>query len=324
MRAALNGAFPWRGTEAGRAIEAVLAGRPPDQAPGEELRLLLDRASREAVAAQVAAGLDLVTDGLARAFDPAGYPLGALDGVRPGPWHDRFPGSGAAYRVPVVEREVAWKKPVLAEDYLFAAQGCPRTLKPVLTGPFTLAKIADDRAYHDPMSLAMALAIALNQELRALQAAGASFIQIDEPSCLDHKDEFPLFTRIWEVLGRGVTASLCLHLPGGDVEGIYPGITRMKRLACLSLDLVAGPRNLPLLATAPLPDGLLLGLGVIDGREAADDAPEAIVAPLRGAAGLPPHDRVLLGTASGLEGMPVDRAAARLRNLARAARSFAS
>src|SRR5213596_111119 len=67
-------------------------------------------------------------------------------------------------------------------------------------------------------------------------AGSSTWIQVDEPAILLEKDDFPTFTRLWEVLGRGVTLRLCLHLEGGDIEGIYPGIARLKRLACLSLD----------------------------------------------------------------------------------------
>jgi hypothetical protein len=51
------------------------------------------------------------------------------------------------------------------------------------------------------MALGMALATALNQELRALQAAGCSFVQVDEPDLLAHPEAFPIFTRIWRCSG---------------------------------------------------------------------------------------------------------------------------
>jgi 5-methyltetrahydropteroyltriglutamate--homocysteine methyltransferase len=304
MIATNNGSFPWT-----------------DGDPSEDLdSLRQDRFTREAIDAQVEAGLDLVTDGLVRRRDPVSYVTAHLAGITLGEAREGFPGSGAVYRVPVVEGEVAWTRPILSEDFLFASQGCARPLKPVLTGPYTLAQVAEDRVYGDRMALAMGLATALNQELRSLQAAGATFIQVDEPALLKAKDEFPLFTRIWEVFGRGVSATLCLHLEGGDPHGLYPGLARLKRLGCLSLDCVEGKTTLDVLASSPLPENLRLGLGVVDGRTGSIEDPEEIAARLRSVRGLPPDDRIFLGPASDLGRLTRGEASAKLRAVARAAR----
>lgn len=324
MIAANNGAFPWKGTPAAADLEAARARRGAGEAAPDEVRLLQDRLTREAIEAQIEAGLDLVTDGLVRHADPVSCVVTQIRGMTTGDLRDGFPGSAARYPVPVAEGEVAWKQPILSEDYLFGSRGISKPLKPVLVGPFTLGKVSIDRAYGDPMALAMGLATALNRELKALQAVGASVIQIDEPALLLHKDEFPIFTRLWEVLGRGVSATLCLHLEGGDAQGIYPGITRLKRLGCLSLDGVAGKANLALVRSAPFPEGLKLGLGIVDGGSEAVESVEEIKSRLGGADGLPPHDRVILGTASGLGHLSREAASGKLRNLARAARDLSS
>ncbi len=304
MIATNNGSFPWRAGAGSAVLEA-------------EQR---DRITQAVIEAQIRAGLDLVTDGLIRRRDPVSYVAAHLSGITLGEVRDRFPGSGSSYRVPIAEAEIGWTRPALSEDFMFAAHGCARPLKPVLTGPFTLACVAEDRVYGDRMALAMGLAAALNQELRALQAAGATFIQVDEPALLESKGEFPLFTRIWEVLGRGVSATLCLHLEGGGVEGLYPGLTRLKRLGCLSLDCRDGRANLDLLAASPVPEDLRLGLGVVDGGTDSIEDPEGIADTLRSLRGLPSPDRILLGTASDLGRLTPEVAEAKLISLARAAR----
>lgn len=322
MIATNNGPFPWRGGPAGRALEAALRG---GGAPApEEIRLLQDRVTREMTDAQVAAGLDLVTDGMVRWPDPTSLLVTHLGGLQAGPRRDGLPGGGGPYTVPVVTGDVSWAHPILTEDYLFAAQGCQRPVKPVLIGPYTLARLAEDPVYRDPMALAMSLATALNQELRSLQTAGASFVQIDEPAILLHPSEFPIFSRIWEVLGRGISAAMCLHLEGGDAAALYPGIARLKRLGCLSLDAVNGRNGLGAFGEARWPEGLRVGLGVVHGRDARVETPEEIEALVRSVPGLPPPERVLLGTASSLADLPADTAAAKLRALAEAARRLRS
>ena len=320
MIATNNGSYPLGGTEHGAELEAALARFGRGEIAADDLRLLQDRATRQALDEQARAGIDLPTDGLVRRLDPVRPLASGLGGMAVGETRQGFPGSGGRYSVPLVVSEVSWSGPILVEDFLFASRGTAGTVKPVLVGPFTLAHVAEDRAYGDRLALAMALASALNQELRALQGSGAAFIQIDEPALLARRDEFPIFTRVWEILGRGITATLSLHLEGAAIDGLLPGIARLKRLGCLSLDCVKGLASLDRLDAAALPDTLRVGLGVVDGRSAAIESAEAIVNLVRSATGLPPADRILLGTASDLGGLTSAAAAAKLEALARAVR----
>jgi 5-methyltetrahydropteroyltriglutamate--homocysteine methyltransferase len=318
VKAVSNGSFPPGGGTIGRELEEAARSRPAGSAPDAALRALQDRATREAIDLQVQAGLDIVSDGLLRHPDPIVAAAGGLGGIRFGEGRAPCPGRGVPCAVPVVEAEISWNGPLMTEDYLFAAQGAGRPVKPILVGPFTLAIAAEDHAYGDPMSTALGFAAALNRELRSLAGAGASIIQIDEPGLLAHKDQFPLFTRIWEVLGRGVGATLALHLDGGDLEGIYPGVTQLKRLGALGIDLIAGARTADLIAATPWPAGLTAVLGVVDGRSARVETAEEIRDRVRSLRGFPDGAAIDLGPAAGLGGLPAEVAFAKARNLAAA------
>ncbi|HZN02103.1 MAG TPA: hypothetical protein VFD06_00800, partial [Candidatus Polarisedimenticolia bacterium] len=264
MKVTNNGSFPWRGTPLGDALER-LRGVTGAERPDAAWREARDRVARQAVAAQAGAGCDLVTDGLARRDEPVAEVVARLEGCEAGPETTSSRPGGGRYRVPIVRGELSWKEPVLVEDYLFAATGSPVPVKVVLTGPFTIAHLAEDHAYGDPMALAMAMATAVNQELRALHGAGAAFIQVDEPGLLERPEAFPIFTRVWEVLGRGVGATLAIHLEGGSIAPISAGLGRLKRLGCLSVDCVSDPENLAAAAAAPLHEGAVLALGLVAG-----------------------------------------------------------
>ena len=325
MIAVATGSFPWSGTTVARALERAL--READGAApvgGEGLRALQDRATREVIEIQERAGLERITDGMVRWPDPISAVVAPMRGARAGPDRVPYPAGGVPCPRPVVEGELEWQGPIVTEDYLFAHQGARRPVSPILPGPFTLATLADDQVYGETMVLAMGFAAVLNQELRSLTLAGARAVQIDEPALLLRKEDFPTFTRIWEVLGRGVGASLGLHLEGGDLDGIYPGVARLKRLGWLGIDIVSGRATLDLLARSPWPEGPGLCLGVVDGRDPGIEPVEGIVAMIRGAAGLPPSDRLQLGAASGLGGLPSEAAEAKSGVLARAARILAS
>jgi methionine synthase II (cobalamin-independent) len=310
MKAMNGGAFPWRGTALEAEFEAARAQGNPAAA-----RAVRDRLARQAIGAQAAAGLDLFPDGLARRDESIAEVVSRLRNVETGPWREGA--RGARYRVPIVRGEVSWAEPILVEDYLFASSGAPAPIHVVLTGPFTIGQLAEDHAYGDPMSLAMALATALNQELRALQENGATFVQVDEPLLLEQPDAFPIFTRIWEVLGRGVRATLALHLEGGPLAPVAAGVGRLKRLGCLSVDCVSHKENLAAAAAAPLPETALLALGLA-GSSPVDA--KAIAERVRAAGTLPPEGRLVLTTASDLGGLAPGEASARLEALAAARR----
>jgi len=319
-----NGSFPWRGLPLGEAWrQAQEAPRDGADHPAR-LKEARDRVTRQAIEAQVAAGCDLPTDGRVGRDDPGASTIAALAGVEAGPERAGYPAGDRAYRVPVVRGEVAWKGALVAEDYLFAAPAAGRPVKPILTGPYTLAVIAEDHAYGDPMALATALAAAINQELRALQAAGASVIQVDEPAILGRPDDFPIFTRVWEVLGRGVQSPLVLHLEGGDIRGVWPGVLRLKRLGCLSVDCVTVPGNLDILQSETLPEGLALGLGLVGGQDDGLETAAAVAGRVRHAPALPPAARLVLGTGPDLGRLDTAAATAKLRALDGARRLIAA
>lgn len=321
MRVANNGSFPWRGTALGDELERLRGAAAPDR-PEAAWREARDRVARQAVAAQAEAGCDLVTDGLARRDEPVAEVVARLQGCEAGPEKPVGASGKGRYRVPIVHGEVAWKEPILVEDYLFAATGSAVPVKVVLTGPFTIAHLAEDHAYGEPMALAMALATALNQELRALHGAGAAFIQVDEPGLLERPDAFPLFTRVWEVLGRGIGATLAIHLEGGSIAPIATGLGRLKRLGCLSVDCVSHPENLAAAAAAPLHDGALLTLGLVGGDSGKPGPAEEAAERLKGSAGLPESGRLFVGTSSDLAGLSFEDAAERIRWLVDVRRRF--
>jgi 5-methyltetrahydropteroyltriglutamate--homocysteine methyltransferase len=321
MIATNNGSFPWRDSGVGRDLLEGRKRHADGALPPDELRALEDRVVRFVIEAQEEAGLDLIPDGPLRGEDPARHLALRLSGVTAGEPGEHFPTPGRPYTTPLVDGEVAWPGPLLVEDYLFARGGSGKAIKVVTTGPFTLAGIAVDRVYGDPNALAMSLAIAINRELRALSGAGADFIQIDEPAILGRPEAFPIFSRLWEVLGRGIAGTLCLHLAEGAIADLYSGLIGLKRLGCLSVDAIRTPGNLDVIRRNPPPGALRVGLGVIDPRGGGSTAAD-IVRLLDGCAGMPPRDRLLLGTASDLGALPAATAGGMLRELAEAVRSL--
>ena len=194
------------------AYTAYLKAAPAD------LQATLDRATREAVAEQVAAGIDVPSEGELRRDNYIHYHCRHLKGfdfenlvekaMRTGAW---------TARVPAVTGPIAAGAPFLVEDWRRAQAASERPVKITLPGPLTVADTVADRYYGDERQLGAAMAEALNVEVRALAAAGCRWIQIDEP----------LFARYPE-------KALAFGLDNLEraFEGTPPEVTRVVHMCC--------------------------------------------------------------------------------------------
>lgn len=183
----------------------------------------LDDAVDLALRDQEDAGVDIVSDGEMRRagfFTAAFY--GHLTGIRPLP-PQRLAGSAGhdqreSYEV--VETLASPNGLGLVAEYTYARQRTNLPLKVPCAGPFTLAgRLKPGPIYKDRMEIAHALSGIINQELKALVAAGADFIQLDEPSYAVHPDAPGDFVDLFNATVAGVDAKIGLHLCFGNFVG---------------------------------------------------------------------------------------------------------
>jgi 5-methyltetrahydropteroyltriglutamate--homocysteine methyltransferase len=146
-----------------------------------------DDAVRLAIAEQVNAGLDIITDGEQRRRHYIWGFLEALEGVDARQL-GRKQTRGARYTeelqdVARVVGEVRRNGPIFVEALQFAKAETDRQVKVTLPGPMTIADSVVDEYYGDSLpDLAMRFAEILNIEAKALADAGADIVQFDEPA----------------------------------------------------------------------------------------------------------------------------------------------
>jgi 5-methyltetrahydropteroyltriglutamate--homocysteine methyltransferase len=108
----------------------------------------------------------------------------------------------------------------LVDEYRYVRSRTTRSIKMPCAGAYTLAgRIKPGAVYRDRMEVARALAGIVNAELKALVAAGADFIQIDEPSYAVHPDAPREFVDLFNSTVAGVSAKIGLHLCFGNFAG---------------------------------------------------------------------------------------------------------
>ena len=148
-----------------------------------EAEALYRKATTEAVADQVACGIDIPTDGEQRRENYIHYHCRQLTGFDFKNLTELSVRDGA-YRaeLPTIRDKIEPRgEHFLDRDFKVAQAGTDRPIKITVPGPTTIMDTCANTYYDDPKTLAIDLAEALNFEIRALAAAGCKNIQIDEP-----------------------------------------------------------------------------------------------------------------------------------------------
>ncbi len=281
------------------------------------LREVEDEVTEEAIRDQVDAGIDLITDGQIRWEDGQTHFARRLHGFSINGLQ-RYFDTNVYFRQPVAEAEISWVESIVLEDFKFARAHSSKPVKPVVTGPFTLAKLSQNPHYASFRDLLLALARALNRELRELDAAGPEIIQVDEPALCQHKKDYPLFADAMRVLTAGIKTKKALCTYFGDVGGLYPQLLDLP-FDVIGLDFVAGYRNWEVVSQAPFTKEL--AFGILDARNTRLEPVDEVVTAIRRITEVVPPDRLQISPSAGLEFLPHGIAKRKLHLLADAART---
>lgn len=191
--------------------------RAPWRQEGKALREGQDDAVALWLADQDRIGLDIVTDGEQRRRH---YIWGFLEALGTIDFENQAPRASRGKRyadqtpVPRVLSELVWPGPVLVDALAFVKARTARAVKVTLPGPMTVAdSVVDVAGGRDDEAFAMAFAEILNREARALDAAGADVIQIDEPCFNVYTDEVARWgIAALERAFEGVRAKRAVHI----------------------------------------------------------------------------------------------------------------
>ena len=296
-------------------LRRALAAWERQEASSDALRAAEDALVRAALSDQIEAGLDLVTDGQIRWYDPISHLAGKLAGVEINGLLRLFD-TNFYFRQPVVRGAITRREGLILSEYEFARAHSSKPIKPVLTGPYTLARssILSNGVYRGAEALAEAYAQALAAEVEALARAGAEVIQIDEPAIVKNPADLPVLERALAALAaRMGSAKLALHLSFGDPQPLYDRLQRLP-VDILSLDLTYNPKLADHVAAAG--SDKPLGLGLVDARNTRLENAGALAKQVERLLSRVKADSCYLLPSCGLEYLPRDRARSKLKLLA--------
>ena len=267
------------------------------------------------------AGIDTITDGEMRRESYSNRFATALDGIDAE--HPATIATRSGDRVvPRVVGPVRWRGPVEVRDVEFLRAHTDRTIKITLPGPFTMAQQASNEAYDDFDELVMDFAGAVNAEARALQAAGANVIQLDEPWLRnDPESARRVAVRAIDAALDGLTATTAVHMCFGYAAVVGPkDRNRYEFLGELAdssdeqISVEAAQPRLDLGQLSELTPKTIL-LGVLDLGDPQAETPEHVADRLRAALGHVPAERLVAAPDCGMKYLPRSLAFAKLRAL---------
>ena len=313
---------------------AALGARLPPRTRAPELwripRELLEEAQDDATLVALRelerAGIDIVTDGEIRRESYSNRFAAALEGmdvINPGTAIDR---TGHTNPVPRVVGPVRRNRPVLLRDARFLRASTEKRIKVTIPGPFTMSQQAQDDFYGDEEALAFDLAVAVNEELRDLFAAGVDVVQLDEPYLQARVEKARKYAiRVINRAVAGVTGTTALHTCFGYAHVVhqrpsgYPFLAELAEAAVEQISLESAQQGVDLAILDSVP-GKQFIVGVID---LADDSPveeiETVVRRIRAALEHVPPDRLLLAPDCGMKYLPRATAFAKLKVMVEAA-----
>ena len=279
---------------------------------------LQDDAVIAAIHDQVAAGLDVITDGEQTRLDFNlsfyGYVEGiALEAAPP----RRFgpPAHDQRGRHPVVGELRAPRGLGVVDEFkrLKALAPAGPTLKASVPGPYTLSgRLLPNAQYPDRWALTEALLPIVRAELEALVAAGCREVSVDEPSMSCYADrENPL--RFVDILNRTVEpvvgkTRLCTHLCFGNYKGRAVGRRRVAPMFPAFLDFKVDEMHVEMASRefaeieiiARIASRMDAAVGIIDVKSYFIETPEIVAERVRLCLQHAPAERLVFAPDCGL------------------------
>lgn len=224
----------------------------------------------------------------------------------------------------------------LVDLYKIAARSASKPLKvSVGAGPVNLAWHVYYQHYKDARELSYALAPIFNAEMKALVAAGATFLQLEDlgpwlPLFTGNNDDFKWIADVYRQCIDGVDAKIALHFCYGNAWGnqlsglITAGYEAvLPYLYDLPIDqfvLDFANRDMAGIdALRSLPADKEIGVGVVDVRTSMVETPQKIAERIRKVLAVVPAERVYLTTDCGMKPLPRMVARMKLQALANGA-----
>lgn len=286
----------------------------------DELEAAVRDTIRGAVFDQANAGIDRVTDGRIRWDDPVTPLAAAHDGFEIGGLI-RFFNNNMYYRRPIINKPIRFKNSAVVDDFKLAKTFSDRPMMASVCGPFSLAKFCVNEAYKSESALYKDCAALVAQEINALAAAGAEWVQLDEPFIGFCPDEIDTAVAAISDAARNTRMSTLVYVYFSPIQRVVNRLWDLP-VTMIGADCVSVPGNLEALCSGPA--GKARAFGLLDARNTrleTNDQLHRLMARIVDA-GAEDWPACWLTPSAALEFLPHGRAVDKLNRLSNAVTTF--
>lgn len=317
MNTTVIGAFPKISDDpGGQELRRALHRLDRGEIDAAAIDAVVESVTRAAITEMEQAGIDVINDGQIRWDDLCSPFARAWNGVSRGPL-ERFYDNNTYFRQPVVEGAISTDGKTLTHDYAFALSVAKRPVKAAVCGPLTFATLtAEDRAYRTLEERTLAVADALAAEIRALGAAGATLVDVEDPAVVALPDHIELAREAYgRLAATGVDIALQTYF--------FPADRILEFLASFpvaQVGLDVRSRETTALRRLDVFRDKTVVLGIVDARNTRLETEREVASLIQEALKLVPEERLWLAPTTGLEYLPHDVASKKLAALVGGAR----
>ena len=199
----------------------------------------------------------------------------------------------------------------------------PRRLVITLPGPFTMAQQAKNEFYKDADEMVMDFAIAVNEEARDLEKAGADVIQLDDPWLRNDPDAAKrIAVKALDRALEGLKITTAVHLCFGYAQVVGwekpSGYSFLPQLADSAAQQISIEAAQPKLDLGVLDDlsGKTIILGVINLADPEIESAQTVASRIRAALEHVPADRLIPAPDCGMKYLARNVAFGKLKAMA--------
>jgi len=316
LRTSVIGSYPFPGW-------LELASQQLNRFGTADLTEIQDDAVVTALHDQIAAGLDVVTDGEQTRLDFNLSFYGYIDGIElesSSPRHFGPPAHDQRGKHQVTGTLAAPRGLGAVEEFkrlqrLYSAgnNSPATTLKASVPGPYTLTgRLLPNAQYPDRWALTEAVMPFVRKELEELVAAGCTEISVDEPSmsCYAHKEDTSRFVDIFNRTVESIAgkARVCTHLCFGNYKARAVGPRRIAPMFPAFLDFKCDEMHVEMASRefaeieliSQIAERVDVAVGIVDVKSYYIETPEEIANRVRLCLKHAPADRLVFAPDCGL------------------------
>jgi 5-methyltetrahydropteroyltriglutamate--homocysteine methyltransferase len=317
MNTTVIGAFPKISDDpGGQELRRGLHRLDRGEIDAKAIESVVEQVTRAAIREMETAGIDVINDGQIRWDDLFSPFAKAWKGVSRGPL-ERFYDNNTYFRQPVIEGKIETDGRTLTHDLALALSIAKQPVKAAVCGPLTFATLtAEDKAYGSLEERTLAIADALAVEVKALGAAGATLVDVEDPALVALPQHIELAREAYlRIAAAGVDIAVqTFFFPADRILEFLASFP----VAQVGLDVRS--RDTTVLRRLDVFKDKTVVLGVVDARNTRLETTAEVASLIQEALKLVPEDRLWVAPTTGLEYLPHDIASKKLAALVSGAR----